>query len=327
MALHQAIGRTFIFVSTFFCVLAYGDMNDRDLASDFKLELDLFKQGQIVGKLSNSALTEVSGIASSQINENVLWVLNDSGNSAALYAIDQMGRDLGDVHIAGTHNQDWEDLASFTLNNTSYLVVGDIGDNFGVREESILYFIKEPKLVGRRFSDNLMVSLVAKIRFRFEGGATDCLALAVNANDRKIYLIGKSQVPPTVYELPLFLGMTQSTTIYTARKSATLAGLPKSNYKAIIGSFGQSYFDNQPTALDMSENGLAAIVLTKSKLFYYQKQHHQNWSVVFDEQVPIGIPIDNLDDAEAAAFSIDGRSLFVTSEKKSAPLIRIDRIH
>src|SRR5882724_9748622 len=85
------------------------------------------------GEVNIGGLTEVSGVAASRNNANVLWTHNDSGHPAVAHAIDTFGRLLGKYTLPG--NTDNEDIAigPGPVTNVSYLYVGDIGDNSSKR--------------------------------------------------------------------------------------------------------------------------------------------------------------------------------------------------
>ena len=51
------------------------------------------------------------------MHEDVLWAVEDSGNPARLYAISRRGRVLARFKVEGAKNKDWEDLASFDLDD------------------------------------------------------------------------------------------------------------------------------------------------------------------------------------------------------------------
>ena len=87
----------------------------------------------VVGTLENNEIDEASGLARSQVDPDVLWLVNDDG-PAVLHAIDSSGNMLARVKIADTSNRDWEDLASFTLDGVPYLLLADIGDNAAKRK-------------------------------------------------------------------------------------------------------------------------------------------------------------------------------------------------
>ena len=82
----------------------------------------------VIGTIENNEIDEASGLARSQRSPDVLWVINDDGPSV-LHAIDSTGGMLGRVKLIDASNRDWEDLASFTLDGTPYLLLADIGDN------------------------------------------------------------------------------------------------------------------------------------------------------------------------------------------------------
>ena len=81
-----------------------------------------------VGVLEERDLDEASGLARSGRDVNVMWVINDDGPSE-IHAIDSTGADLGRINIKDAKNNDWEDIASFSLHGTPYLLIGDIGNS------------------------------------------------------------------------------------------------------------------------------------------------------------------------------------------------------
>jgi hypothetical protein len=82
-----------------------------------------FGQLIVVSDLSSS-LKEVSGnemIANSEL----IWMVNDSGNKAEVFGVNQQGKIVNVVKI-NAKNNDWEDLASDPQGN---LYIGDFGNN------------------------------------------------------------------------------------------------------------------------------------------------------------------------------------------------------
>src|SRR4051812_26592257 len=70
---------------------------------------------QLSGLVLEPQLREISGLAASRTHPDVLWVHNDGGNAARLYAIGKRGSLLATFDIAGVANTDWEDIAAFDL--------------------------------------------------------------------------------------------------------------------------------------------------------------------------------------------------------------------
>src|SRR5690606_24047051 len=109
-----------------------------------------FAQGQsrvdrtAMGKLTSPALGEVSGVLPSERYPSSIWVHNDSGDDAKVYLIDTLANLVGTVELQGIQAMDIEDIAWVKIEDQYHLVLADIGDNRGSREELYLYIIKEP---------------------------------------------------------------------------------------------------------------------------------------------------------------------------------------
>ena len=87
----------------------------------------VLRQGKTV---ASDELNEISGVVESRTRTGVLWVHNDSGDTARIFAIGLDGRTLGTFGLAGIQARDWEDLAAGPgpVAGRRYLFVGDIGD-------------------------------------------------------------------------------------------------------------------------------------------------------------------------------------------------------
>ena len=103
-----------------------------------------------VGNLANPQITEASGLAASRLYPEILWAINDGGNDPVLYAVGIDGADLGTFRVEDADNYDWEALASFELQDTAYLLIADVGDNWNQREPSSLYVVEEPDITKIR---------------------------------------------------------------------------------------------------------------------------------------------------------------------------------
>jgi hypothetical protein len=87
--------------------------------------------GMVAGTINSAALTEVSGLAVCRNNPHVLWLHNDSGDRARIFAVNTAGRLPGIYTLPGVTAIDCEDIAigPGPGKGTSYIYVGDIGDN------------------------------------------------------------------------------------------------------------------------------------------------------------------------------------------------------
>ncbi len=260
-------------------------------------------QSSRLGKIAAAGLAELSGLAASRRNDQVLWAINDGGNPPLLYALGTNGAHLGSVRITGARNRDWEDIASFTLDGRSYLLIADTGDNHAQRKLSALYIVEEPPLTGRRLDAGARANITAQIRFTYEDGPRDCEAVAVDVARRKIVLLAKRTFPPVLYELPLVLTPGQSPAV--ARRRGTVADAM------------------MPTAMDISRRTDTAAVLTYNRVYLFAGQSAQLWSQIFSRP-PKVLEFPALWQQEALCFSRNGRYLHISSEGRHAPLLRID---
>ena len=73
---------------------------------------------QKTGTLQQKKLDEISGMASSRFRSDILWMINDSGNQAELYAVKSDGT-LVATYKLNVDNEDWEDMSSFRMGKTS----------------------------------------------------------------------------------------------------------------------------------------------------------------------------------------------------------------
>lgn len=74
-------------------------------------------------------LKEVSGMHLDR--NNLLWVVEDSGNKNEIYALDPHGKLQKTVQITNAQNNDWEDL---TYDENDNLYIGDFGNNDNDRQ-------------------------------------------------------------------------------------------------------------------------------------------------------------------------------------------------
>jgi len=82
-------------------------------------------------------LNEVSGIEVAGDSISV-WMLNDGGNKAKLYRLDQKGKIKHELKI-DAKNHDWEDL---TTDDHGNLYIGDFGNNYSDRKNLVILKVK-----------------------------------------------------------------------------------------------------------------------------------------------------------------------------------------
>lgn len=271
---------------------------------------------QLSGLILDAKLAEVSGIAASHRHEDVLWVANDGGNAARLYAINRRGAKLATYRVLGAENTDWEDLASFRLDGRDWLLVADTGDNGGLRRTLQLHVFAEPA----RIADGVLRPAWT-IVFRWPDGARDCEAVAVDAARGEVLLVSKKRQPPELFSLPLRPPRGGDTLV--ARPLGTLAGVPQGDKDEVAANPELARIRSQVTAADIAPDGRRFAVLTYRDVLLYERRGREDWAAALSRRPEIhALPL--LPQAEALAWSADGLGLYATGEFSPAPLLYLN---
>jgi len=178
-----------------------------------------FGPGRRVGIVQSDLVREASGIVASRQNPGVLWVHNDSGDSARIFAINDKAEFLGVCNFAGVTARDWEDIAvgPGPEPNQPYLYIGDIGDNDAIYPGVTVYRVPEPKIDPTTPFDPMEIGPADAIRLTYPDGPRDAETLLVDPETRDLYIISKREMPSKVY----LAAYPQSTTEPTKLKRVT----------------------------------------------------------------------------------------------------------
>jgi hypothetical protein len=264
--------------------------------------------------IQSLAIKEASGLAVSPRDSRFLWAVNDSGGTADLHLFNTDGTECGRVKVSGANNIDWEDLASFTLDGKSWLLIADTGDNNAVRKSVSLHIIGEPKLPADGAKLAVTAAAEWRIDFTYEGGPRDCESVAVDLVREKIILVSKRTKPPEVYELPLRASKT-SGPVVAVKVGELLTDSPAGNLIP---------FANQPVAMDISADGSLAAIATYYGVFLFPRQPAESWTEAFAKK-PQPLAPHGLAQAESLALSKDGKTIFVVSEGRNSPVVRYQK--
>jgi len=282
----------------------------------------VFGEAKFIGDISNNKIDEASGMTASHRQNDLLWVNNDSGDDAIIYALSKEGKGRGQVRVANAKNIDWEDMASFEWQKTPYLLIADTGDNKGKRKSCTLYIIEEPVVTAHGIFPKT-VHPRWQIDFQYEDGPRDCEAVTVDMAAKQCLLLSKREASPQLYVLPLFPPPGKG--IVTAKKIARITTIPRPDLEDLMEPYGRNR--SEPTAMDITPDGQRLVILTYKNAYLYSKGNHPTWSSCFtvDPQIirlpPVGL--GSLIQREAMCVTLDGKWLYLTSEKLPAPLYRL----
>ena len=164
---------------------------------------DEFLPGREAGVIRSELVREASGIVAGRRNPGVLWVHNDSGDTARIYAVSTKGDLLGVCNIQGATLRDWEDIAAGPGPdpNEHYLYIGDIGDNQAKRPDVTVYRVPEPN-VGPEAFGTMTIGPADAVRLIYPDGPRDAETLLVDPLTRDLYVISKRELLSKVYLAP-----------------------------------------------------------------------------------------------------------------------------
>jgi hypothetical protein len=143
--------------------------------------------------ISSPLITESSSLVVSTVHPGLLYTANDSGDSATVYVLDASdGSLVGRTALSGVTAVDVEAMA---IGTDGTLVVGDIGDNTGVRSGVALYRIPQPA----RGDVSVVPHTVA---LAYPGGPRDAESLLYDASSGRVFVASKLLGGAKVYRSP-----------------------------------------------------------------------------------------------------------------------------
>jgi hypothetical protein len=270
---------------------------------------DTFQSGRVVGTVQDISLDELSGIAASRRNPGVLYVHNDSGDAARIYALNEKAQWLGECLVQGAKAQDWEDIAvgPGPEPKRPYIYIGDTGDNGAKRPEVVVYRVPEPKVDADTVFGRMGIGPTEAIRLTYPDGPRDAETLLVDPLTRDIYIVSKRELFPRVYRA----AYPQSTSQLT--KLEQVATLP-------LGMF--------PTGGDVSPDGRRVIVRGMFSAALWERPAGESTTSAQQraaDPVPLWrafpgqpktIPVAAEPQGEAICFDRQGAGYFTISEGK-----------
>ena len=280
-----------IFILTIFTAASY--------SADSAVPDIKFLPGKQIGKVQTDLIKEASGIVASRKNPGLLWVHNDSGNSAQVYALNTEGKLLRICSILGARCRDWEDIAigPGPDKQRDYLYIGDIGDNKARYKSVTIYRVPEPNVDPNSKQTDIKIGPAETIELVYPDGPKDAETLMVDPLNGDVYIISKRKIFCRVYRAA----------------SDELTQRPvRLSYVAIL-----------PWALavggDISPDGKYIIIRSLSHASIWLRQKDQPLWQAFSQK-PLNIQLMPEPQGEAICFDAKGRGFFTTSEKAHQPI-------
>jgi hypothetical protein len=321
VVLNKTITKFFLFVTFTLifgvlfsgCSHVFSSDNQNTNKSPDKISKDYGKP-EIIGKIESKEINESSGISASHCSEGVFWTHNDSGDDALLYALNKKGEKLGTFKVRGAENVDWEDIAAFQdKQGKCFLYVGDIGNNTRNRDVFTIYRVAEPKVSGADKNSSKKnpskTENAEAIKFEYPDLRHDAETLMVNPNNADIYILSKR--------------LSDSAGVY---KLAADYDLNKTNKLEKIGDFKVPAIPNGLlTGGDISPDGKRVVLCDYFNAYEINlPAKAKNFDEIW-KQKPLIVELGERAQGEAIGYSVDGKAIFATSEKKNSPMIKVER--
>jgi len=255
------------------------------------------------GTVASNAIDEASGLAASKRNPGVLYVHNDSGDSARFFALNEQAGLIGTFTVSGATAVDWEDNAVGPCPQGTCVYLGDIGDNDEERTDVALYRVGEPDIAGGQTSGSLAAE---KFPFAYPDGPHNAESLMVHPTTGSVYIISKSKTGKShVYKFPEPL---KANTKVTLVKIADL-NLPSGNSGTATGA------DIHPCAPRF-------LLRTYSRVYEFRAGAGESFEQAFTTS-PVTLTAPSEDQGEAIAYAPDGSGYYTVSEGTKPALYRV----
>lgn len=262
----------------------------------------------VTGRLQDKQMDEISGIAASGIHNGIYYVHNDSGDTSRFFAITTDGKINATIYFKGDQKQrlgvcDCEDIAVGIgpARGKSYVYMGDIGDNKGVRPYITVYRMEEKKnWIG---GVNTITADATPIHFKYPDGPRDAESLMIDPVEKLIYIVSKRTDSVTVYTSPLNFKANDTLTL-TKRTKLFFNGFKP--FKWI-------------TAGDISKDGQQVLLKDYTKVYYWKRNNNEPiWQTM--QRKPVELPYQQEKQGEAVGFTPDGKGYYTTSEGVFSPI-------
>lgn len=301
------------------------------------------------GKLNSDELSESSGLIVSRQNPGVLWIHNDSGDRARVFAINEKGRLLAEYSLPGAVAVDWEEISFGPGPGTGdYIYVGDIGDN-GLNRDGKPHYTKklnrdevrlfpafyrfaEPKVPGEIPPDPAQaphreVRNWERIELRYpDDKPYNCEAFTIDRTTGDALLFVKNHVAGDPEKFGrVFLATVSQIEIAAKTKvpvRLTLAAKVRANKDSTKPALA--------TAADLSADGEILMLKNIQEVFVWVRHGTESWAERLrqEPEAPFHLPIAIGDTftqpgiGEAIGLTPDSRSFYTLKEGKHVPIWR-----
>ena len=256
-------------------------------------------------RLADSRIDESSGVDAASWSDEVVFTHNDSGDSARFFAVDTRScATLASYTVRQAANEDWEDMArSQAGDGTPVLWLADIGDNGADRSSVVVYEVAEP---GPSAAGGA-VPIRSKWTLTYPDGARDAETLLVDPETGRPVVVSKDRAAgrSTVYRAP-------------AAGSGVLERLATIDVRALDGG-GVAALAWSVTGGGTSPDRRSVVLRSYLGAWVWSGAPGESLAAMV-ARPPRRLELPLTRQAEAVAFTRDGKGLWLTSEGEGEAL-------
>lgn len=260
-----------------------------------------------VGTLPQLGTNQISGMIRASGRSDRFWVHNDGSDpTPRIFAIEQSGRLIAELTLAGATNGDWEDIAAGPGGDPQVrsLFIADAGTNLAPRAVVSIWRVGEPDLDSVEPGAKLTSEPAEELRVRYPGYAVrDAEGLVVDPADGVLYLFTRESGMVRVFRVP---------------------ANPDGDGIRTLVSAGSLPVTSLATGADISPDGSSLLLRTYTEVLLYERAPGAPFKD-FLAGPPLRLPAPVEVQGESITWDRAGLDYLTTSEGASAPIQRVWR--
>jgi hypothetical protein len=141
-------------------------------------------------------------MASSKINDNVVWVCNGHSDSCHFYALDPKGKYIAGYLLKARFQRNWEDMSCGPGPDPSksYIYISDIGDNDSQWAVKTIYRFVEPVVKPTTMGTFDTIKTFDKLDYSYPDGIHDAEAMIIDPLTKDYYILSKERERSRIYK-------------------------------------------------------------------------------------------------------------------------------
>jgi hypothetical protein len=272
-------------------------------SSDLHGNLSVFTSRPQIIPLERKKMHEISGLAASLQNKNMLYLNQDNGHPNYIYLTNKAGQDLGKLIICDTYNRDWEDIAvgPGPIPGHSYIYVADIGDNNAWHCRTRIYRFPEPDLRTAAFPVRKIIKDAETITLQYPDKPHNAETILLDPLTRDLYIVTKEDDSSRIY----------------------VASFPQSTRHKVMLEPVITLPFHLVTGGNISCNGLEILLRNEESYWYWKRARGERVAAALRRPPQQITPITKEPQGEAICFATDLQGYFTCSEvnKNQRPVI------